>query len=150
MTKIIKRNKICMILSSTILITMLVLVSSINVQQVNALGKGNETCWETGTCKLFTDPVNTMLKPLVDVFTINNINFFYVIIWAVILGIIWIRTHHIMLTGVVGTLIAAMYTADGFNAVDPRILLIGYLLLAVSIGIVVFQLIVVRLNYPQN
>jgi hypothetical protein len=114
------------------------------------LGPGAPSCWELGKCDLFSNPLNAMLQPWVDDFTVNGVSVAFILIWGIILGIIWLRTHHTMIVGIVGMGIAALYTTQAINSIDPKILLVGGTLLAVSAGILIYQLIVVRLNYPTG
>lgn len=115
-----------------------------------SLGPGSPACWEIGNCNLFDNPLNAMLQPWVDDFTVNGTSVAFILIWGIILGIIWLRTHHTMMVGIVGLGVASLYTVDGINAADPKILLIGGSLLAAAAGILIYQLIVVRLNYPTG
>ena len=59
-----------------------------------------------------------------------------VVLWGGILGIIWFKTENIMLIGIVGIAIGATITG-----LDPEALGIGMLMLGVSFGILLFQLI---------
>ena len=62
--------------------------------------------------------------------------FALVILWGGILGAIWFKTENIMLMGVAGVLISATITG-----LDSDALGIGMLMLGVSFGILIFQLI---------
>lgn len=58
------------------------------------------------------------------------------ILWGGILAMIWFKTENIMLLGIVGIIVAATITGLSDQAKG-----IGMLLLAVSIGILLFQMI---------
>jgi hypothetical protein len=114
--------------------------------QAYALGPGNPECYENGTCDLFKDPLTEMVKPWTAVFG----PWFYIIFWGLIVGIIWLKTHHTMLTGVIGLAIAGLYTFQGLNAINTQILYVGGSLIVVAIAVIMYQLIVNRLIYPTN
>lgn len=58
------------------------------------------------------------------------------ILWGGILAMIWFKTENIMLMAIVGIIVAATITGMGAQAKG-----IGMLLVAVSIGILLFQMI---------
>lgn len=116
------------------------------IKNAESLGPANPACWELGTCDLFSHPLDAMLQPWVDNFGPLT----YVLIWGIILGIIWLRTHHTMLVGSVGVLIAGFFTIDNLNALNPQILLVGFALLGLSVSVLLYQLVFVRLFYPSN
>ena len=60
-----------------------------------------------------------------------------IVLWGGIMGVIWFKTENIMLLGIVGLVIASTFTI----AFPEEAIGVGYLLLAVSIGILLFQLI---------
>lgn len=62
--------------------------------------------------------------------------FALVILWGGILGALWFKTENIMLMGVAGVLISATITGLSTEALG-----IGMLMLGVSFGILIFQLI---------
>ena len=65
-----------------------------------------EPCWEIGTCGEFAnDPLTFMLTPFDSVFA----GFSLVVFWALLCGILWLRSHNPMLVGMIGT---AMVGAD--------------------------------------
>lgn len=108
------------------------------------LGPSNPSCFETGTCNLWHNPLQTMTQPWIDVWEIGGVNFFFVIIWGIIVGVIWLGTHHSMIAGVVGIGLAGLYVWD------EKTLLVGGVLLAAAVGICLYQLVVVRSQYPTN
>ena len=63
------------------------------------------------------------------------------IIWGGILAMLWFKTENIMLMGIVGIIVAATITGMSEDAKG-----IGMLLLAVSIGILLFQMIRQRVS----
>src|SRR5690242_12080843 len=114
------------------------------------LGPASPSCFEIGTCDIFADPLNTMLIPWVDLMG----PVFYIIVWGLIIGIIWLRTHSTILVGVFGLLIAGFLTAGAtaefgagaldcvthdlkcLNNVSTQIILVGGGLMALSIAVV--------------
>ena len=95
----------------------------------------NTFCFEkfdSGLCGFFTDPFNAVLQPFNSVLGDLTI----VAFWGILLGILWIRTENLMLVSLVGILLSGTITAVYAPAQG-----IGLLLVAVSIGITLFQLI---------
>ena len=112
------------------------------------LGSGNFSCYETGDysnagpCPLFKDPLGTMSQPFVETFG----DFTYVVFWGIIMGILWIRVQNTMMVGVVGVLLAAVFNF-GFSH-DTQV--IGWGLLALAIGVALYQIISTKPHYPIN
>lgn len=100
----------------------------------------NPACFEIGTCDLFGNPLEAMLEPFFASFG----NFFLIIIWGLIIGIIWLRTSNTMLTGVVGIGVSSLFVFS------EETQLLGVVLLGAAIGMVVYQLYTQRLNFPTN
>lgn len=63
------------------------------------------------------------------------------ILWGGILAMLWFKTENIMLMGIVGIIVAATITGMSQDAKG-----IGMLLLAVSIGILLYQMIRQRIS----
>jgi len=104
-------------------------------------------CFELGTCDVFASPLDAMLEPFFTAFSFageESGQFFLIVIWGLIVGIIWLRTSSTMITGVVGIGIATVFT---FN---ERTILVGMTLLGAAIGIIVYQLYKQRLDFPTN
>jgi hypothetical protein len=113
-----------------------------------AFGPNNATCYELGTCEFFEQPFDTMILPYTEVFG----SFTYLLLWSVIIGILWLRLGNTMAVGVIGVTLAVLFqdpfdSGVGFSD-DSQ--LIGYMLLALAVGIVIFQLITVRTQFPTN
>ncbi len=113
------------------------------------------SCFESGTCDVFSSPLDAMLEPFFNAFSFagefefagtqqESGQFFLIAIWGLIIGIIWLRTSSTMITGVVGIGIASLFT---FN---DRTILVGVTLLGLAIGIVIYQLYKQRLEFPSN
>lgn len=116
--------------------------------EIQAFGPNNMTCYESGTCAFFEQPFDTMILPYTEVFG----SFTYLIMWSVIIGILWLRLGNTMAVGVIGLTLAVLFQ-DPFDAgigFSDDAQTIGYLLLFLAIGIVVFQLITVRTQFPTN
>lgn len=112
-------------------------------------------CFELGTCDLFASPLDAMLEPFFCSFggvpdpvtgkcSGGSGQFFLVIVWGLIIGVIWLRTSSTMITGVVGLGIASLFV---FN---EKTILVGIVLLGAAIGIVIYQLYKQRLDFPTN
>lgn len=148
----------------SILLSIYVIFSSTSITiipymtEARGLGPAHPACWELGSCDLFNDPLNAMIQPWKDDFG----PIIYIIFWGIIIGIIWLRTHHTLMVGIIGAVIAGFIVSQGgfatcpalnlscLDSINPNIALVGGGLLALSIGIVIYQLIFVRSLYPQN
>ncbi len=114
----------------------------------------NPRCFELGTCDVFASPLDAMLEPFFCAFTFEievgescstgTGQFFLIIIWGIIIGVIWLRTSSTMITGVIGIGVATLFT---FN---EKTILVGIVLLGAAIGIVIYQLYKQRLDFPTN
>lgn len=71
--------------------------------------------------------------------------FSLVIIWGGLIGIIWFKTENIMLMSIVGIIVASTITIGG-TGISQQAIQIGYMLVGVSFGILVFQLIRQRIT----
>jgi hypothetical protein len=92
-------------------------------------------CFETlesGLCGFFSDPFKAVLEPFNAV--LGDLTL--VAFWGILLGILWIRTENLMLVSIVGILVSGTIATVYAPAQS-----IGLLLVAVSIGITLFQLI---------
>jgi hypothetical protein len=83
-------------------------------------------------CGIFESPFAAVLKPFDAV--LGDLTL--VVIWGVILSILWLKTENLMLVSIVGILISSTVTG-----LYPQAQGMGLLLMGVSIGIVVFQLV---------
>jgi hypothetical protein len=109
-------------------------------------------CWEMGTCKFTSDPLGTMLLPFDAVFG----GLAMVIFWALVIGLLWLRTESPQLVGMVGIAMTASYM--GYletNVIDASpefesARIVGVTLLVISFGIAFYQMIISRiLSGPQ-
>jgi len=107
----------------------------------------NPKCFELGTCDVFASPLDAMLEPFFAAFSFGGDDtgqFFLIVIWGMIIGIIWLRTSSTMMTGVIGIGIATLFTFS------EKTLFVGITLLILAIGIVIYQLYKQRLDFPSN
>lgn len=104
-------------------------------------GEGTE-CFERGDCNLFERPFDAMIEP----YSATLGDFTLVAIWAVIMGILWLRVSNTMMVGVIGVALAALFT-QGFSETAQTI---GYALLAIAVAIAIYQLLIVRVHFPTN
>ena len=110
-------------------------------------GKPLCKCFETGTCDVFASPLDAMLEPFFAAFSFGGDEtgqFFLIVIWGLIIGVIWLRTSSTMMTGVIGIGIATLFTFS------EKTLFVGITLLILAIGIVIYQLYKQRLDFPSN
>jgi hypothetical protein len=76
----------------------------------------------------------------------------FVIFWGLILSILWLRTHNPLMVGMIGTVMSAAFMAGG-GAVTPEMdkaMTVGGVLLMLSLGIALYQIISSRLYAPPN
>jgi len=98
-------------------------------------GPENLFCFETFSSKMcnFADsPFDAVLQPFHA--TLGDLSL--VAIWGILLGILWIRTNNLMLVSMVGILVSSSLATVYEPARG-----IGLLLVGVSIGITLFQVI---------
>lgn len=107
-----------------------------------AFGPNDPECFELGTCDLFERPFDAMIEP----YNATLGDFTLVAIWAIIIGILWLRVNNTMMVGVIGVALAALFT-QGFS---EEAQVIGYGLLAVAIAVALYQLFIVRVHFPTN
>ena len=107
----------------------------------------NPACFELGTCDVFASPLDAMLEPFFAAFSFGGDDtgqFFLIVIWGLIIGVIWLRTSSTMITGVIGIGIATLFTFS------EKTIFVGITLLILAIGIVIYQLYKQRLDFPSN
>ena len=107
----------------------------------------NPKCFELGTCDVFASPLDAMLEPFFAAFSFGGDDtgqFFLIVIWGLIIGVIWLRTSSTMMTGVIGIGIATLFTFS------EKTIFVGITLLILAIGIVIYQLYKQRLDFPSN
>lgn len=95
---------------------------------------GNYTCLEWGNCTINGQLFNVIMMP----YTWSLGDFAPVAIWGLLIGIIWKRSHSMMLTGIIGIAVNA-----AFVFYQPARIL-GWLLLAIAAGLTLFQLVTLR------
>ena len=71
--------------------------------------------------------------------------FTFVAIWGILLGIIWLRTQSVQLVGIVGVVLNSMLISFHEPARN-----IGWVLLGLSIGFVLYQIITNRLKHGSS
>lgn len=105
-------------------------------------------CWEQGSCSFTSDPLGTMLKPFDAIFG----GLAMVIFWALVIGLLWLRTESPQLVGMVGIAMTASYMAyinsDSAISASPEFeaaRIVGVTLLVVSFGIAFYQMIIARI-----
>jgi len=93
-----------------------------------------DACFETfeTMCGVFENPFSAVMMPFQNV--LGDLTL--VIVWGAILGILWLKTENLALCSIVGILISSTVTGLYEPAQG-----IGLLLVGVSVGILVFQLI---------
>ena len=106
--------------------------------------------WELGETAFTSNPLGTMLLPFDHIFQGLSI----VIFWALLIGILWLRTENPQLVGIIGVVMVSAYS----YTVDPTLQspefetarFVGTVLILVSVGISVYQLIATRIFAPPQ
>lgn len=108
-----------------------------------------QNCYETysgNLCGLlsgnFTQVMSAIRMPL----ELTLPGYSLVIIWGGIMGIIWFKTENIMIMSIVGIVVAATITIGGSAGINQTAIQIGWLLVGVSFGILILQLIRQRIT----
>lgn len=99
------------------------------------------TCYELGNCDVTTNPLNIIITPFT---ALLGESMTYAIVWSVIIGFIWLRTHDPVYTGMVGVFISGALITGGVTIL-PEALWVGVVLLGVSVGLALYNLITKRL-----
>lgn len=105
-------------------------------------------CWEVGACQFASDPLSTMIQPFESIFA----GLSFVIFWGLIISILWLRTHNPMITGLIGVAMSGAFIATGEQIVPEmdKAISIGGILLLLSMGISLYQIITSRIYAPPN
>ncbi len=115
----------------------------LDIEKAYTFGPANPEPFELGQVDdFFSDPFNEIISP----FEATLGDFTLVIVWAIIIGVLWLRVSNTMMVGVIGVALAALFT-QGFSEDAQQI---GYALLAAAIAIAIYQIITVRVNFPTN
>lgn len=99
-------------------------------------------CYELGTCDFFGHPLDTMLEPFLAVFGA----YFYIIIWGLLIGILWLRVSNTMVVAVVGVVLAVLIQTQFSTETQT----VGYALLALAIAVALYQIFTIRTHFPTN
>lgn len=83
----------------------------------------------------FREPLETLLP-----------GFSLVILWGGLMGIVWFKTENIMIMSIVGIAVAATITIGGSTGISQTAVQIGWLLVAVSFGVLIFQMLRQRIT----
>jgi len=131
----------------------IIILSSLPVILLQAYGQtctGNSVlvdgvcrqCYELGTCEFFEHPLETMLEPFTAVFGA----YFYIIIWGLLMGILWLRVSNTMVVGIVGLVLAILIQTQFTTETQ----VVGYVLLALAVAVLLYQIFTTRVHYPSN
>lgn len=115
----------------------------LSTSYVNSQGVASPTCLELGTCDFFSNPFDEMLRP----FTSTWGDYIYPAVWGLIIFVIWSRVENPFIPAIIGVALATFIST---SLISDEGRLIGYALLAMAIGIAIFQLITVKIHYPTN
>ena len=110
--------------------------------QIYGIGPDDPECYEIGTCNFFQHPLDVMLLPFTAVFG----GFFYIIIWGLLMGILWLRVSNTMVVAIIGLALAVVFQPQFQD--DAK--LIGYVLLGLAITVALYQIFTIRTHFPTN
>ena len=91
-------------------------------------------------CGLLDKPFESMLEAYNPIFADLTI----AVLWGIIIAVLWMKVQNTALVGIVGLVIAGSVIG-----LSPESFRVGLLLVAVSMGIILFQLVQQRIQYPQ-
>ena len=91
-------------------------------------------------CGLLDKPFESMLEAYNPIFQDLTI----AVLWGIIMAVLWMKVQNTALVGIVGLVIAGSVIG-----LSPESFRVGLLLVAVSMGIILFQLVQQRIQYPQ-
>jgi hypothetical protein len=123
------------------------IISPLIPQAFATTGPGSQ-CYESysgNLCGLlsgnFTQVMSAARQPLESQIP----GFSIVILWGGLIGIIWFKTENIMIMSIVGIIVASTITM-GSSGISQTAVQIGYMLVGVSFGILMFQMIRQRIT----
>jgi len=105
------------------------------------------SCYELGTCKFPQDPFGTMLLPFNSIFG----DLALVIFWALIIGVIWIRTQNPQMVSIIGIVLTAGYlgAVGGYQNLTLdfiRAHTVGAVLIVLSLAIGIWHILIRRIT----
>lgn len=124
--------------------SLLVLIVMFSMPLIPIYAAPGDLCYEqidSNLCNISSDWFGTVLTPLDTTVNIGGVGMGMTILWAILLGILWLKTENVTLVGIVGMTIAL--TATGLH---PDSVGIGLTLFAVSLGLTLYQLIRQRVS----
>lgn len=135
-------------------VSFLILIGIVGVDTIFAYGPNDPECFEVpdqeGCPEFFDQPFDRLFDPYNSVFQ----DFTYVIVWAIIIGILWLRVSNTMMVAVIGVLLAALFTrpdADGnLTGFSEDAQVVGWGLLILAVIVALYQILTVRIHFPTN
>ncbi len=91
-------------------------------------------------CGMLDAPFESMLEAYDPIFGDLTI----AVLWGILIAVLWMKVQNTALVGIVGLVIAGSVVG-----LSPESFRVGLLLVAVSMGIILFQLVQQRIQYPQ-
>jgi len=92
-------------------------------------------CFELANCN-FANPFELFTMPYTFFFG----DFFYVMVWGVIIGVMFLKNKDPMLTSLVGIIIAGFFSGSSVltNSATAQAFNIGWILVAISVGMFIW------------
>ncbi len=132
----------------------IILLGYIGIDSVIAFGPNDPECFEQPDmegCPLFFDqPFDRMFDPYNAIFQ----DFTFVIVWAIIIGILWLRVSNTMMVAVIGVALAALFTrpdaSGNLTGFSEEAQAVGWGLLILALIVAIYQILTVRVHFPTN
>jgi len=132
----------------------IILIGLGGFNSVIAYGPNNPECFEVpdmeGCPEFFDQPFDRMFDSYDAVFE----DFTFVIVWAIIIGILWLRVSNTMMVAVIGVVLAALFTrpdtTGNLQGFSEEAQAVGWGLLILAVIVAIYQILTVRVHFPTN
>jgi len=137
------------------IVSFVIVLGFIGIDSISAFGPNDPECFEVPDqedCPDFFDqPFDRLFDPYNSVFQ----DFTYVVVWAIIIGILWLRVSNTMMVAVIGVLLAALFTrpdpaTGALTGFSEEAQVVGWGLLILAVIVALYQILTVRIHFPTN
>jgi len=152
----LKKQKLELYLNKTIvtIASFIILFALGGLDSTSAYGPNSPECFEVpeleGCPDFFNQPFDRMFDPYNAVFE----DFTFVIVWAIIIGILWLRVSNTMMVSVIGVVLAALFTrpdaSGNLTGFSESAQAVGWGLLILAVIVAIYQILTVRIHFPTN
>ena len=149
-----KKKELLLDKSLISIVSFLFVIGLTGVPGSSGFGPNNPECYEVPDMEdcpdFFAQPFDRMFDPYQSVFQ----DFTFVIVWAIIIGILWLRVSNTMMVSVIGVVLAALFTrpdAEGnLTGFSEEAQAVGWGLLILAVVVAIYQILTVRVHFPTN